>query len=183
MLKWIIIGIIILIILWVISTYNTFIALRMRVQEAFSGMDVFLKKRYDLIPNLVETVKGYTKHEKDTLEAVISARNKYVTCETPTEKADCEKEISTGLSRLFALAESYPELKADTQFLDLQQQLKAIELDIAQSRKYYNGVVKKYNTKIALLPANIIAKIFGFHAYPFFTVDDESERKNVKVQF
>ena len=181
--KFIIIGIIVLIVLWVIGAYNGLVRLRMRVQEAFSGMDVYLKKRYDLIPNIVETVKGYAKHEQETLEKVISARNKAISCNAPSEKADCEKELSGCLSRLLALTESYPELKADSQFTSLQKELGDIEDEIAQSRKYYNAVVKPYNTKICVVPTNIIANLFGFKPEPFFTVDDESERKNVKVQF
>ncbi len=179
----ILIVVLVLIVLWAIATYNSLVGLRMRVQEAFSGMDVYLKKRYDLIPNIVETVKGYAKHEQETLEKVINARNKAVSATTPTEKVDSEKELSGCISRLFALTESYPDLKADTQFTNLQGELSKIETDIAQARKYYNGSVKGYNTKVSLFPAVIIAKIFGFHAEPFFTVDDESERKNVKVQF
>lgn len=181
--KIIIIAVIVILVLWFMSTYNGMAKLRMRVQTAFADMDVFLKKRYDLIPNIVETVKGYTKHESETLERVISARNKALSGVAPAEKLENEKELSGCMSRLLMLTESYPELKADTQFIELQKQLNAIETDIAQSRKYYNGVVGKYNTKISLIPGNIIAGIFGFKPEPFFTVDDESERKNVKVQF
>lgn len=181
--KIIIIAVIVILILWFISTYNSMSKLRLRVQEAFADMDVFLKKRYDLIPNIVETVKGYAKHESETLEKVISARSKALTGSAPVEKLANEKELSSCMSRLLMLTENYPELKADTQFIKLQNQLNAIENDIAQSRKYYNGIVRTYNSKISLIPGNIIAGICGFKSEPFFSVDDESERKNVKVQF
>ena len=146
-------------------------------------MDVYLTKRYDLIPNLVETVKGYAKHEKETLEAVISARNKAVNATTMEGKIEAENAMSGVIGRLFALAESYPDLKANTNFLDLQNQLKSIEDDIANARKYFNGVTRQYNTKIEVFPMNLLAGIFGFTKKPLFVVADEQQRQNVKVSF
>ncbi|MBS3987696.1 MAG: LemA family protein [Erysipelotrichaceae bacterium] len=176
-------GVIIVIGLFFANSYNSFVSLRNRVEEAFSTMDVFMMKRYDLIPNLVETVKGYTKHEQETLEKVIQARNMAVNASSPEDKMKAEGEFSGVLSRLFALSEAYPDLKANQQFLDLQSQLKLIEDDIAQSRKFYNGTTRQYNTTIETFPNNIIAGIFKFTRKPLFEVEDPSQRQNVKVQF
>lgn len=176
-------GVIIVIGLFFANSYNSFVSLRNRVEEAFSTMDVFMIKRYDLIPNLVETVKGYTKHEQETLEKVIQARNMAVNASSPEDKMKAEGEFSGVLSRLFALSEAYPDLKANQQFLDLQSQLKLIEDDIAQSRKFYNGTTRQYNTTIETFPNNIIAGIFKFTRKPLFEVEDPSQRQNVKVQF
>ena len=176
------IGVVVLLLLWVMGTYNGFIKGRTKVEEAFSTMDVYLKKRYDLIPNIVETVKGYAKHEQETLDLVISARAKAVSSTTPEDKLDAEKELGGALGRLLAISESYPELKANTNFMDLQNQLKSMEGEIASSRKYYNAVVKEYNIKVQSVPSNIIAGMFGFTKKPLFEVS-ESERENVKVAF
>lgn len=146
-------------------------------------MDVYLKKRYDLIPNLVETVKGYAKHESETLEKVVAARNMAQSAGTIEEKIEGEKNLTGTLKTLFAVAESYPDLKANTNFLDLQEQLKSVENDIANARKYYNGVVKQFNNKCEMFPSNILAGIFHFTRKPMFEVDAEEERKNVKVEF
>ena len=178
----VIIAVVALLVLWFISTYNGLIKQRNQVREAFSTMDVYLKKRFDLIPNLVATVKGYAKHESETLEKVIAARNAG-THTTTAEKIEDEKQISGAIRQIFALAESYPELKANTNFIDLQQQLKSIEEDIANSRKYYNAIVKKYNDKVMTIPTNLIAMICKFEAEAMFAVDDAEERKNVKVSF
>lgn len=184
---WLIIVIAVVIILggWFIAMYNGFIKLRNRVEEAFSTMDVYLKKRYDLIPNLVETVKGYAAHEKETLSRVIEARNTALTSnDAPIdERVKNEGQLTQALRGLLAIAENYPNLKADTQFLDLQQQLQRIEEDIAQSRKYYNSVVKLFNTKCEVFPSNIIAGLFHFQRQIYFQVEDERERENVKVDF
>lgn len=168
---------------WAIGAYNGLITQRNKVEEAFSTMDVYLKKRYDLIPNLVETVKGYAKHERETLEAVISARNKAVSAGTPEQKIEAEKGLAGTLGRLFALAEAYPDLKANTNFMDLQGQLKVLEEDIANARKYYNGTVRQFNTAIEVFPTNILAGLFKFSRKPLFEVEEASERQNVKVQF
>lgn len=176
----IIIAVAALLILWVIVTYNGFIRLRNKFDESFSTMDVYLKKRFDLVPNLVATVKGYAKHEVETLEKVIAARQSG-TRSSVDEKVEDENQISTAIRQIFALSESYPELKANTNFQELQTQLADIEEDIANSRKYYNAVVKQFNTKCQTVPSNIIAKIFGFKPLPMFTIDSAEERKNVKV--
>lgn len=183
---WILIGIlavIAIIVIYGISAYNGFVALKNQVQEAFSTMDVYLTKRYDLIPNLVETVKGYAKHESQTFEDVIAARNKAVNATSLEGKVEAQGEIQNTLGRLFALAENYPELKANTNFLDLQSQLNNVETDIANARSYYNGVVKTYNTKIESFPSNIIAGMFKFTQEPLYVVENEEMRKNVQVQF
>ncbi len=180
---YILLGLVILIVFYAVGGYNTLVSLRNQVEEAFSTMDVYLTKRYDLIPNLVETVKGYAKHEKETLEAVISARNKAVNATTMEGKIEAENAMSGVIGRLFALAEAYPDLKANTNFLDLQNQLKSIEDDIANARKYFNGVTRQYNTKIEVFPMNILAGIFGFTKKPLFVVADEQQRQNVKVSF
>lgn len=179
---WIIIGIVGILAIYVMATYNGFIRLRNTVEEAFSTMDVYMKKRYDLIPNLVETVKGYASHERETLEKVIQARNMAMNAQTIEQKEQSENMLSGTLKSLFALSESYPNLKADTQFLDLQRQLQKVEEDIAQSRKYYNAVAKSMNTKVESFPSNIVASMFGFTKVAFFTID-ETERENVRVQF
>lgn len=180
---YILLGLVVLIALYAVGGYNSLVSLRNQVEEAFSTMDVYLTKRYDLIPNLVETVKGYAKHEKETLEAVISARNKAVNATTMEGKIEAENAMSGVIGRLFALAEAYPDLKANTNFLDLQTQLKSIEDDIANARKYFNGVTRQYNTKIEVFPMNLLAGIFGFTKKPLFVVADEQQRQNVKVSF
>jgi len=169
--------------IWVFSTYNGFISLRNKCDEAFSTMDVYLTKRYDLIPNLVETVKGYATHEKETLEQVVKARNSAVNAKSVEDKLAAEQNLNSTLGRLFALGESYPDLKANTNFLDLQAQLQNMESEIANARKYYNGVIKAFNTKCEVVPSNIIAGIFGFVRKPLFEVNDASQRENVKVKF
>ena len=163
--------------------YNGFIRLKNNCDEAFATMDVYLKKRYDLIPNLVETVKGYAAHEKETLERVVAARNMAQGASTPEEKAAGESMLQGTLKSLFAVAESYPDLKANQNFMDLQGQLKAVEEDIANSRKYYNAVVKQFNTKCEVFPSNLIAGIFHFEKKPMFEVEAQEERQNVKVSF
>lgn len=178
----IILAIIFILLIWAIAAYNGFVRLKNSSEEAFSTMDVYLKKRYDLIPNLVETVKGYASHEKETLEKVVKARNMAANSTTVEDKIANETVLSGTLKSLFAVAESYPDLKANQNFMDLQQQLKNVEEDIANSRKYYNAVVKQLNTKIEMFPSNIIAGIFRFKRKPMFEVEAEEERQNVKVQ-
>ena len=175
-------GVIALLVLFFMGSYNGFVRLLQKVEEAFSTMDVYLKKRYDLIPNIVETVKGYAKHEQETLEKVIKARNAGLTASTVEEIQDSNNIITAGLRQLFALSESYPELKANENFLALQSELTGLEDEIAQSRKYYNAVVRIYNTRCAVLPHNIIASLFNFVKRPYFQVDD-TERQNVQVRF
>lgn len=176
------IGLILVVGLYVMSNYNGFIKLRNMKDEAFATMDVYLKKRYDLIPNLVETVKGYASHEKDTLEKVIAARNMAAGASSIEDKMAGENALAGTLKTLFAVTENYPDLKSNQNFMDLQKQLQSLEGEIAQSRKYYNGVVKQYNTKVEIFPSNIIAGIFGFMKAPYFEIE-EGERDNVKVSF
>jgi LemA protein len=176
-------ALVVLIVLWGIATYNSLIRLRTQVEEGFSTMDVYLKKRFDLIPNLVATVKGYAAHEAETLEKVIAARNSAYASGNQEDIANSEGQLTSTLKSLFAVAENYPNLKADTQFINLQDQLSRLEDDIANSRKYYNGTVKIFNTKIQLFPTNIIAGMGHFTKFAFYEVKDEAERENVKVEF
>lgn len=179
----ILLAVVVLLVLWLVSSYNGFVRLRNKSEEAFSAMDVSLKKRYDLIPNFVETVKGYAKHEQDTLQAVINARNMAMNANSPEQKIAKDNALSGTLKSLFALTESYPDLKANQNFLSLQNQLSRIEEEIAGSRRYYNGVVNKYNTKTEMFPGNILASLFGFKRKPLYEVNSEAERENVKVSF
>ncbi len=168
---------------YAISAYNRFVTSRNRVDEAFSTMDVYLVKRSDLVPNLVETVKGYAKHEKETFESVIKARNAAANANTVESKLEAENALSSVMGRLFALAEAYPDLKANTNFIDLQNQLRAIEEDIANARKFYNATTRQYNTMIEVFPGNIFANLFKFTRKPLFEVEDSNQRRNVKVEF
>lgn len=175
-------GVLLLLVLITISTYNSLVVKRNRVKNSWAQIDVQLKKRFDLVPNLVETVKGYAKHEAETLEAIIKARNQYISANTPEEMMKANTEMTGALSRLFALAESYPDLKANTNFMELQNELSELEEKIAYARQFYNDTVLMYNNAIQVVPANIIASLFGFREEPYFKAD-EAERQNVKVQF
>ena len=166
-----------------ISLRNKLFRLKNQVEEAWSTIDVQLKKRYDLIPNLVETVKGYAKHESGTLEAVIKARNIAISAKTTDEKINAENALSGTLKSLFKLKEAYPELKANQNFIDLQNQLRNIEDEIASARRYYNAVVREFNTRLEIFPSNIVARRMRFEKQKYFELDSEEERKNVKVQF
>ncbi|MCM1053436.1 MAG: LemA family protein [Ruminococcus sp.] len=180
---WIIlIVVIVLILLWVIGTYNSLISLRNRVKDSWSQIDVQLKRRFDLIPNLVETVKGYAKHESETLENVIKARNTYLSATLPEDQMKADGELTKAINKLFALSESYPDLKANTNFLDLQKELNETENKIAMSRQFYNDIVMQYNNKVEMVPSNIIASIFKFKTQVFFEASSE-EKENVKVKF
>ena len=180
---WIIlIVVLVLLVLYVVKTYNSLVVSRNKVRDQFSQIDVQLKKRFDLIPNLVETVKGYAKHESETLESVIQARNNYANAKTDAEKLEASKDISRGVMNIMALAESYPDLKANTNFVDLQNQLKDVEEKISYARQFYNDSVLMYNNKVEMVPSNIVASIFGFKKESFFEAD-EKERENVKVKF
>jgi LemA protein len=156
--------------------------LRNLKDEAFATMDVYMKKRYDLIPNLVETVKGYASHEKETFEKVVQARSAAMGATSIEERQAGENMLTGTLRSLFALAENYPDLKANASFLDLQSQLQKVEEDIAQSRKYYNAVVKDYNTRTELFPGSVIANMFGFKRGAYFEIET-GERENVRVNF
>ena len=171
---------------WWIKTRNGFVRLKNKVEEAWATIDVYLKKRYDLIPNLVETVKGFAKHESETLQKVISARNIAMNATTAQQKMDAEKALAGSLKTFFsAVSEAYPELQANRNFLDLQNQLRSIETELESARRYYNGVVKSFNTKLELFPDSIIGKRMGedYKRRPYFELDSEEERKNVRVQF
>ncbi|MBU1446592.1 LemA family protein [Patescibacteria group bacterium] len=165
-----------------IGIHNSLIVLRNKVDEGWSDIDTQLKRRYDLIPNMVETVKGYAKHEKGTFEAVTQARSAAMQAGTPEEKAKAENMLSSTLKSLFAVAENYPELKANANFMELQQTLKEIEEHIQMSRRYYNGTVRDFNTKLQVFPNNIFAGFLGFKKRDFFEIE-EGERANVKVSF
>lgn len=180
----IVIGVVVLLtVVWGISTYNGFVKMRNRVQEAFSTMDVYLKKRFDLIPNLVETVKGYAAHESETLQKVTEARSAISSADSVEERIAGENMISGALKSLFAVSESYPDLKANANFMELQGQLNTVENDIASSRKYYNAVVREYNTKQEMFPANIIGNMMHLERANMFEVEGEEERRNVNVKF
>ena len=171
---------------WWINTRNDFVRLKNKVEEAMATIDVYLKKRYDLIPNLVETVKGFAKHESETLENVIAARNIAVNAKTVNEKSAAANNLTSSLRTFFnVVSESYPQLQANTNFLDLQNQLKMIEGELESARRYYNGVVKTFNTKIELFPANLVVGGMGseYTKKDYFELDSPDERKNVKVSF
>ena len=171
---------------WWINVRNDFVRLKNKVEEGMATIDVYLKKRYDLIPNLVETVKGFAKHESETLEKVIQARNIAVGAKTPEEKAAAANNLTSSLRTFFnVVSESYPQLQANTNFLDLQNQLKNIEEELESARRYYNGVVKTFNTNLELFPNNIVGKRMGegYSKRDYFELDSAEERKNVKVSF
>lgn len=177
---WIILAVIILIIIYVFILYNNFISLDNKVKEAFSTMDVYLKKRWDLIPNLVETVKGYAKYEEETLTRVTKLRNNIYNEMTNDEKIINNEELSSDVSKIMALKEAYPELKANESFMDLSNKLTKIEDDIANARKYYNGTVRIYNNKVQMFPNNIFAKIFNYKTKRMFEASLE-EKQNIKI--
>lgn len=179
----IIIGaVVLLILIFIFATYNGLVGSKNLVQEAFSTMDVYLKKRWDLIPNLVESVKGYATHEKETLESVVNLRNKSYDNMSDDEKIETNNELKKGLSKLLMLAENYPDLKANQNFIQLNSELSNVESDIANARKYYNAVVREYNNKIEMFPSNIVAGMFNFKVKSMFGIE-ENERENVKVEF
>lgn len=167
---------------YVIGVYNLLHTLKLRIEEAFSGIDVQLKRRIDMIPNLVETVKGYAKHEKEVFENVTKARSSLMNAGSMAEKAEANNMITDALKSLFAVAEAYPELKANENFKELQRALEDTEDKIAYSRQFYNSNVLNYNTKIRVFPSNIIAGMFNFKEEEFFEATPE-ERENVKVDF
>ncbi|MBN2559104.1 MAG: LemA family protein [Clostridia bacterium] len=168
--------------LYVVATYNVLIRMKNRIEEALATMEAYLKKRYDLIPNLVETVKGYARHEKQTFSDVIEARNKVMSAVGFEEMSRSENTLKGTLKSLFALAENYPQLKADQSFLNLQEELSRVENDILQSRKYYNGVVKSFNTRTETFPSSMVASAFGMGKREYYRVEAE-EQKNIKVSF
>ena len=168
---------------WVISAYNGLVTLRQRVKNAWSQIDVQLQRRFDLIPNLVESVKGYMSHEEGVLEKVTELRTSWAKAGTISEKAELDNQLSGALKTIMAVSENYPDLKANQNFTELQQELQNTENKIAFSRQFYNDSVTMYNTKLEVVPSNIIASMFGFKPEEFFKVDSEEARKNVKVDF
>jgi len=176
--------IIVLVVIWLIAVYNRLVTLRNRANEALSDIDVQTKRRYDLIPNLVETVKGYMAHERGVLENVTNARTAAMSAGgDPLQKAEQENMLSGTLKTLFAVSENYPDLKANANFLDLQRELTDTENKIMSSRRFYNGTVKDLNTKIQTFPTNTVAGMFGFHEEKFFEVASAAEREPVQVRF
>lgn len=179
----IIIAIIVVIAFIAVGIYNGLIKLRNTSEQAWADVDVQLKRRYDLIPNLVETVKGYASHEQETFEKVVQARNQAMGAATPVDKGQAENFLTSALKSLFALAEAYPDLKANQNFLDLQDELSKIEEQIQLARRYYNAVVRDLNTKIETVPSNIVANMFNFETKEYFELDSEEEREAPKVDF
>ena len=179
----VILVLIVLLVLVLAGMYNSLVQLRVRADSAWSDIDVQLKRRHDLIPNLVETVKGYAAHEKGTFENVAKFRSQAMQATTPGDKAVAENQLTGALKSLFAVAENYPELKASEQFTGLQSSLNSIEDNIQNARRYYNAVVRDYNTRVQSFPANLIAGMFGFQSRQFFEVESPEDRQNVQVKF
>ena len=180
---WIVaLAILVIFILYIVLTYNKLVVLRNRVKDQWAQIDVQLKRRFDLIPNLVNTIKGYTKHESETLENVIKARNTFLSASTKEEEMKADGELTNAITKLFALSESYPDLKAKQNFIDLQEELTSTENKISASRQFYNDTVLNLNNKIEMFPSNIIAGMFHFKKESFYEVN-EQERENVKVEF
>lgn len=175
--------VLIALIIWFIATYNFFVGTKTSIEEAFSTMDVYLQKRYDLIPNLVETVKGYAKHESEVLTNITNARAKVGSAVTAEDKITANAQLTNALRSINIVAENYPQLKADTNFLSLQNSLSQTEVEISNARRYYNGVVASYNKKTVKIPSAIVAKMFKFKKQPLFEVEDSQTRQNVKVSF
>jgi len=183
MIGWVILGAVVLIIFILIGMYNSLVRLKVTTDNAWADIDVQLKRRYDLIPNLVETVKGYAGHEKGTLEAVINARNRAMSATSPADKAQAENMLYGTLKSLFALSEAYPQLRAIESFTSLQNTLSQIEDTVQNARRYYNAVVRDLNTKIQQFPTNIFAGMLGFKPREFFEVTATAEREAPKVSF
>ncbi|HEY5562740.1 MAG TPA: LemA family protein [Clostridiaceae bacterium] len=179
----ILIIIVIILLLWVAIAYNSFVQKRNLVKEAWSGIDVQLKRRYDLIPNLISTVKGYASHEKQLFEDIASYRSLSMKADTVKEKGEAESQLAGTLKTLFAVAEAYPDLKANQNFLELQKSLSSIEDALQLARRYYNGSVRDFNTMIETFPNVMISGPFGFKKYDFFELEDAIERKAPEVKF
>ncbi len=185
-LLWVVLVVIVILIGAIIGMYNSLIRLKNRVNEAWSDIDVQLKRRYNLIPNLVETVKGYAKHEKETFEKVVEARGAAMSAQSggDTKKmAEAENMLSSTLKSIFALSENYPDLKANQNFMELQRELSDTENKIQASRRFYNGNVRDFNTKLEVFPTNIMAGMLGFKSRNYFEIKEEKQRENVKVEF
>lgn len=180
---YILLAVVVVVALWLVSTYNGLVKLKNQTDEAWSDIDVQLKRRYDLIPNLINTVKGYATHESGVFEKVSQARAAAMGAQSPQDKAAAENMLSGTLKSLFAVSEAYPELKANENFLKLQDELSDTENKIQAARRFYNGNVRDFNTKLQVFPTNIIAGMLGFKARDFFGLDNPEERKNPQVQF
>ncbi len=180
---WIILIIVVLIVIAIISLYNSLVSSKMKAENAWSQIDVQLQRRFDLIPNLVETVKGYASHESETLKKVTELRTSWANANTISEKANLDNQLSNALKTIMSVSENYPDLKANQNFLDLSEELRNTENKISFSRQFYNDSVTMYNEKLQMFPSNIIANMFHFTAHDLFKTDSEEARKNIKVDF
>lgn len=180
---WIILAIVVILIIAIISMYNSLVSAKMKVDNAWSQIDVQLQRRFDLIPNFVETVKGYAAHESETLEKVTQLRTSWANASTVAEKAELDNQLSGALKTIMAVSENYPDLKANQNFSELSEELRNTENKISFSRQFYNDTVTMYNEKLQIFPSNIIANIFNFKARDLFKTDSDEARKNVKVDF
>ena len=183
MIGWILLGIVIILVLAVIGMYNGLVQAKVRVDNAWSQIDVQLQRRFDLIPNFVETVKGYMNHERETFEKIAALRTSWVNTQTVSEKANLDHQLSTALKTIMAVSENYPELKANQNFTELSEELRNTENKISFSRQFYNDTVTMYNQKLQIFPSNIIANMFNFQPRDLFKTDSDEARKNVKVDF
>jgi len=179
----VLVGVVAVVALWFVFTYNGLVRLRNQVKNAWSQIDVQLKRRYDLIPNLIETVKGYAAHEKETLERVVQARQRGIDASNVKDQQEAENMITGALRKLFALSEAYPNLKANENFLALQEELASTENKIGFARQYYNDTVKDFNTRQEMFPANLVASMLGFRPAEFFEIEEASQREAPKVKF
>lgn len=180
---WIILGIVVILIIAVIGMYNSLVQSKIKVDNAWSQIDVQLQRRFDLIPNFVETVKGYMTHEKETFEKIASLRTSWANANSVSEKAELDNQLSTTLKTIMAVSENYPELKANQNFSELSEELRNTENKISFSRQFYNDTVTMYNTKLQVFPSNIIAGMFNFKARDLFKAESDEARRNVKVDF
>jgi len=183
MITYIVLAVVVIIVLWIVMTFNRFATLRMRVREAMSDIDVQLKRRYDLIPNLVEAVKGYMAHEQGVLENVTKARTSLMSAQGAEEKGKAADQLSGALKTLFAVSENYPQLRASENFQKLQDELSDTENKIEAARRFYNSNVKDLNAKLATFPSNVVGRAFGVKEAEFFAVSDDAQRENVQVKF
>ena len=180
---WILLGIIVILVIAVIAMYNGLVSSRIRVDNAWSQIDVQLQRRFDLIPNFVETVKGYASHEKETFEKITNLRTSWASANTVTEKANLDNQLSDALKAIMAVSENYPDLKANQNFSELSEELRNTENKISFSRQFYNDTVTRYNEKLQVFPSNIIAGMFNFTPRDLFKTENDEVRKNVKVDF
>lgn len=183
MIGWIILAIVVILVFAIIGMYNGLVQSKIKVDNAWSQIDVQLQRRFDLIPNFVETVKGYMTHEKETFEKIAALRTSWANTQSVSEKANLDNQLSTALKTIMAVSESYPELKANQNFADLSEELRNTENKISFSRQFYNDTVTMYNTKLQVFPSNIIAGMFNFKARDMFKAESDEARKNVKVDF